>query len=76
MAFYFFPTSIINGFALPLKAEHKQFLIKVLIPLHKPKCLALYHAQVNITKQKWILFFLIKLIWIFIIVGILCSAIS
>lgn len=39
--------SIINGFALPLKAEHKQFLIKVLIPLHKPKCLGLYHAQVN-----------------------------
>lgn len=37
--------SIINGFALPLKAEHKQFLIKVLIPLHKAKCLSLYHAQ-------------------------------
>jgi len=27
--------SIINGFALPLKMEHKQFLVKVLIPLHK-----------------------------------------
>ena len=27
--------SIINGFALPLKAEHKQFLVRVLIPLHK-----------------------------------------
>nr|XP_054759510.1 serine/threonine-protein phosphatase 2A 56 kDa regulatory subunit epsilon isoform-like [Lytechinus pictus] len=37
--------SIINGFALPLKTEHKQFLIKVLIPLHKVKCLGLYHAQ-------------------------------
>lgn len=37
--------SIINGFALPLKSEHKQFLIKVLIPLHKVKCLGLYHAQ-------------------------------
>lgn len=37
--------SIINGFALPLKSEHKQFLVKVLIPLHKPKCLGLYHAQ-------------------------------
>lgn len=37
--------SIINGFALPLKAEHKQFLIKVLIPLHKAKGLSLYHAQ-------------------------------
>ena len=37
--------SIINGFALPLKAEHKQFLVKVLIPLHKVRCLSLYHAQ-------------------------------
>lgn len=37
--------SIINGFALPLKAEHKQFLIKVLIPLHKMRCLSQYHAQ-------------------------------
>jgi len=37
--------SIINGFALPLKLEHKQFLIRVLIPLHKAKTLSLYHAQ-------------------------------
>lgn len=62
--------SIINGFALPLKVEHKQFLVKVkkykniksqkyilkfdlfffmlfqvLLPLHKVKCLSLYHAQ-------------------------------
>ena len=27
--------SIINGFALPLKDEHKQFLIKALLPLPK-----------------------------------------
>ena len=38
--------SIINGFALPLKQEHKVFLVKVLLPLHKPRCLSLYHAQV------------------------------
>ena len=37
--------SIINGFALPLKHEHKQFLNKVLIPLHKVRCLSQYHAQ-------------------------------
>nr|ABY50094.1 protein phosphatase 2A regulatory subunit B' alpha isoform [Carassius auratus] len=37
--------SIINGFALPLKAEHKQFLTKILIPLHTAKGLALSHAQ-------------------------------
>ena len=40
--------SIINGFALPLKAEHRQFLTKVLIPLHKSKTLSLYHAQVSV----------------------------
>ncbi|CAF5113594.1 unnamed protein product, partial [Rotaria socialis] len=27
--------SIINGFAVPLKEEHKVFLGRVLIPLHK-----------------------------------------
>ena len=40
--------SIINGFALPLKTEHRQFLLKVLIPLHKARTLSLYHAQVGI----------------------------
>lgn len=30
---------------MPLKAEHKQFLVKVLLPLHKVKSLSLYHAQ-------------------------------
>ncbi|KAH9371703.1 hypothetical protein HPB48_012021 [Haemaphysalis longicornis] len=35
--------AIINGFTLPLKAEHKQFLVKVLIPLHQPVCLE--HSQ-------------------------------
>lgn len=37
--------SIINGFALPLKEEHKTFLTRALIPLHKVKGLALYHPQ-------------------------------
>jgi len=37
--------SIINGFALPLKEEHKFFLIHVLLPLHKVKCLSVYHPQ-------------------------------
>ncbi|GAA5868664.1 hypothetical protein JCM1840_004349 [Sporobolomyces johnsonii] len=37
--------SIINGFALPLKEEHKTFLTRTLIPLHKVKGLALYHPQ-------------------------------
>lgn len=37
--------SIINGFALPLKKEHKVFLRKVLIPLHKAKSQPIYHPQ-------------------------------
>lgn len=37
--------SIINGFALPLKEEHKVFLLKVLMPLHKVKSLSVYHPQ-------------------------------
>ncbi|EXB37815.1 Serine/threonine protein phosphatase 2A 59 kDa regulatory subunit B' zeta isoform [Morus notabilis] len=37
--------SIINGFALPLKEEHKLFLVRALLPLHKPKCVSMYHQQ-------------------------------
>ncbi|CAN8266462.1 unnamed protein product [Cochlearia groenlandica] len=39
--------SIINGFALPLKEEHKLFLTRVLIPLHKLKSLPSYHQQLS-----------------------------
>ncbi|GBG79968.1 hypothetical protein CBR_g30230 [Chara braunii] len=39
--------SIINGFALPLKEEHKLFLVRALLPLHKPKCVAIYHQQLS-----------------------------
>ncbi|KAL8538697.1 hypothetical protein ACS0TY_000639 [Phlomoides rotata] len=39
--------SIINGFALPMKEEHKLFLVRALIPLHKPKCVQLYHQQLS-----------------------------
>ncbi|XP_068335476.1 serine/threonine protein phosphatase 2A 59 kDa regulatory subunit B' gamma isoform-like [Pyrus communis] len=39
--------SIINGFALPLKEEHKLFLVRALIPLHKPKCVSMYHQQLS-----------------------------
>ncbi|KAG6785220.1 hypothetical protein POTOM_010950 [Populus tomentosa] len=39
--------SIINGFALPLKEEHKLFLLRALIPLHKPKCVSMYHQQLS-----------------------------
>ena len=46
-----FPHSIVNGFALPLKNEHKQFLVKVLIPLHKARPLAQYQSQVHPHKE-------------------------
>ncbi|CAL9125589.1 unnamed protein product [Musa acuminata var. zebrina] len=39
--------SIINGFALPMKEEHKLFLVRVLIPLHRPKPVGMYHQQLS-----------------------------
>lgn len=39
--------SIISGFALPLKEEHRVFLCRVLIPLHKPKSVGIYHQQLT-----------------------------
>lgn len=39
--------SIINGFAVPMKEEHKLFLARALIPLHKPKSVNLYHQQLS-----------------------------
>ncbi|PKA55815.1 Serine/threonine protein phosphatase 2A 59 kDa regulatory subunit B' eta isoform [Apostasia shenzhenica] len=39
--------SVINGYALPIKDEHKLFLVRALIPLHKPKCIAMYHQQLS-----------------------------
>ncbi|KAG8465708.1 hypothetical protein KFE25_003015 [Diacronema lutheri] len=39
--------SIINGFALPLKDEHKAFLMRALLPLHKVKFVGMYHQQLS-----------------------------
>ncbi|KAM1037571.1 hypothetical protein ACFX15_031745 [Malus domestica] len=39
--------SIINGFALPMKEEHKLFLVRALIPLHKPKSIGVFHQQLS-----------------------------
>jgi len=39
--------SIINGFALPLRDEHKEFLRTALVPLHVPAGLATYHVQLS-----------------------------
>lgn len=46
--------SIINGFALPLKDEHKQFLEKSLIPLHKVKTLASFHQQLSYCMSQYV----------------------
>ncbi|KAL5729417.1 hypothetical protein ACHQM5_002375 [Ranunculus cassubicifolius] len=39
--------SVISGFALPLKEEHKMFLWRALIPLHKPKAVGSYLQQLS-----------------------------
>ncbi|KAH7841422.1 hypothetical protein Vadar_029690 [Vaccinium darrowii] len=39
--------SVVCGFALPLKEEHKIFLWRALIPLHKPKQLGVYFQQLS-----------------------------
>ena len=39
--------SVITGFAIPLKEEHKIFLCRALIPLHKPKSVGVYNQQLT-----------------------------
>jgi len=46
--------SIINGFALPLKEEHKDFLIKALIPMHKVKSLASFYQQLSYCMAQYV----------------------
>merc|ERR1719191_2383849 len=46
--------SIINGFALPLKEEHKTFLSKSLLPLQKERYQNIYHAQLSYCMMQYI----------------------
>eukprot|EP00051_Salpingoeca_urceolata_P022636 m.373356 g.373356 ORF g.373356 m.373356 type:complete len:927 (-) comp19997_c5_seq2:146-2926(-) len=39
--------SIINGFMVPLKEEHKELLSRILVPLHKHKSLSVYFPQLS-----------------------------
>ncbi|KAG4177695.1 hypothetical protein ERO13_A11G323700v2 [Gossypium hirsutum] len=39
--------SIINGFSMPMREEHKLFLMRALIPLHKTKQVGNYHQQLS-----------------------------
>ena len=47
-------SSIINGFALPLKQEHVDFLKKVLIPLHRSYYLTLYIDNLTTCIEQYI----------------------
>lgn len=40
--------SVVNGFAVPLREEHKIFLERTLIPLHKNRSLPLYYSQLSL----------------------------
>jgi len=46
--------SIINGFALPLKTEHKKFLNNALIPLHKIHTINNFHGQLEYCVSQYI----------------------
>uniref|UniRef100_A0A7N0ZT75 Serine/threonine protein phosphatase 2A regulatory subunit n=1 Tax=Kalanchoe fedtschenkoi TaxID=63787 RepID=A0A7N0ZT75_KALFE len=46
--------SIISGFALPLKEEHKIFFSRALIPLHKPKQVGSYFQQLSYCVMQFI----------------------
>jgi len=39
--------TVVSGFSVPLREEHLQFLNKILIPLHKNRCLKHYHTQLG-----------------------------
>lgn len=46
--------SVITGFALPLKEEHKLFFWRALIPLHKPKSLGVYFQQLSYCVNQYV----------------------
>jgi len=46
--------SIINGFALPLKEEHKDFLTTALIPLHKVRSLSSFYQQLSYCMAQYV----------------------
>ncbi|OEH76847.1 serine threonine protein phosphatase 2a b56 delta [Cyclospora cayetanensis] len=46
--------SVINGFAVPLKLEHKLFLERVLLPLHKARSLGAFHKQLTYCMEQYV----------------------
>ena len=41
-------SSIVLGYTVPLKVEHKEFFNRVLIPLHKVKQLSTFNSQLQL----------------------------
>ncbi|KAG7975726.1 hypothetical protein I3843_06G114000 [Carya illinoinensis] len=46
--------TIINGFTVPLKEEHKLVLMRVLIPLHKTKGMQSFHRQLAYSVSQFV----------------------
>ncbi|GAV77249.1 LOW QUALITY PROTEIN: B56 domain-containing protein, partial [Cephalotus follicularis] len=46
--------NIINGITVPFKEEHKLFLMRALIPLHKTKGMQVYHRQMAYFVSKFV----------------------
>ncbi|XP_039123835.1 serine/threonine protein phosphatase 2A 57 kDa regulatory subunit B' kappa isoform-like [Dioscorea cayenensis subsp. rotundata] len=46
--------SVVSGFALPLKEEHKIFLWRTLIPLHKPRSVGVYLQQLTFCVSQFV----------------------
>lgn len=40
-------SSIISGFASPLKPEHHEFFMRVMVPLHRVKTLSTFNTQLQ-----------------------------
>lgn len=47
-------SSIISGFGTPLKEEHKDFALRVLVPLHKVKGLSTFNTQLEACMKNFI----------------------
>ena len=39
--------SVINGFTVPMREEHRLYLVKAIMPLHKSKSISVYHQQLS-----------------------------
>ena len=47
-------SSITSGLSTPLKVEHQEFFMRVLVPLHKVKTLANYNTQLQLCVKNYL----------------------